>query len=247
MKKIHQIWISDKNTPPSNFVIEKINNLKKMYSDCEYIFYDDKSLISILKNNFPKEVLLAYKKCKPYAFKADLGRYCLLYLYGGYYFDVSICPEFRLNHNNESFILKGESVIVDNNSYGLLDNGIMYFETPLNDFLRLAIEKSVENILTHNYGKHPLDITGPMMLHSLNHVNIKKYHSVINEGQKVIMVDNKIWFTYLNGFSSKPPFNNKNTSLNINDFGNKGTNSYSEMWFNKDVFKGIEQKYKKQI
>jgi hypothetical protein len=109
--------------------------------------------------------------------------------------------------------------------------------------LKSAIEKSVENILTHNYGKHPLDITGPMMLHSLNHDDIKKYPCSFNEKEKVIMIDNRVWFKYLNGFSSRPPFNNVNNYVNINDFGNKGTNSYSDMWFNKNVFKGLKQKY----
>jgi hypothetical protein len=243
MKKIHQIWVSDKNVPPSDFIEQKNNNLKEMYDDCDYTLYNDKDLISIIKNNFSKEVLLAYTKCKPYAFKSDLGRYCILYLYGGYYFDMSICPEFRYSHKDESFILKGESVIIDNISYELLDNGIMYFDKPLNKFLKSAIEKSVENILTHNYGKHPLDITGPMMLHSLNHDDIKKYPCSFNEKEKVIMIDNRAWFKYLNGFSSRPPFNNVNNYVNINDFGNKGTNSYSDMWFNKNVFKGLKQKY----
>lgn len=242
MRKVHQIWITDKSEPLSDYISKKNSDLRKMYYDHEFVLYDHKSLIRLIKDNFDKEVLFAYAKCNPYAFKADLARYCILYLYGGYYFDISICPNFRYEHTDESFILEGESVEIDGTIHKVLDNGIMYFQNPFNNFLKSAIEKSVENILNSNYGKHPLDITGPMMLYRLDHSNIKKYPCSIINDKKVICIDEKAWFEYHNGFSALPTIKNENSNITL--FGTKGTNSYSQMWFEKNVFDESIKVYK---
>ena len=44
----------------------------------------------VLIDNFDFEVVAAYDKFRPYSYKADLGRYCLLYAMGGWYFDIAI-------------------------------------------------------------------------------------------------------------------------------------------------------------
>ena len=45
-----------------------------------------------IKNNFPKKIYDAYCRILPGAYKADLWRYCILYIYGGVYVDIdSLC------------------------------------------------------------------------------------------------------------------------------------------------------------
>ena len=41
-----------------------------------------------IKNNFDLDILNAYDILKPGAFKADLWRCCILYIYGGIYLDI---------------------------------------------------------------------------------------------------------------------------------------------------------------
>jgi hypothetical protein len=161
-------------------------------------------------------------------------------LYGGYYFDITICPEFKYEHKHQSFILKGETVIIDNQPFPVLDNGIMYFKDKKNNFLKSAIYKSVDNILNHNYGRHPLDITGPMMLYGLDHSDIIKFPCSITNNKKTVKINEKDWFIYHNGFSATYPFKYGNES--IIKHGSKGTNSYSKLWLDKNVFKGAKHR-----
>jgi mannosyltransferase OCH1-like enzyme len=233
---LFQIWITDNNQPTNEYITNQCLKLKNMYSDCNYKLYTDREIKSFLFEFFDTDVVLAYEKCKPYAFKSDLARYCLLYTYSGYYYDISICPEFRLAHNENSIMLLGEPVEIDGITYNLQDNGMMYFKNAKDDFLKIAIENCVSNILSHNYGLHPLDITGPMMLYKINHNHITLYPYSIKDNKKVVDINGQIWLNYPNGFSSENSVRYKNN--NIFSYGKAGTNNYAEMWFNKTVFKG---------
>ena len=106
MTNLFQIWITDNNDPPNQYVSNQMLKLKAMYPECQYRLYNDNDIKSFLASWFNPEVLQAYELLKPYAFKADLARYCLLYVYGGYYFDASICPKFRYEHDDYAFILQ---------------------------------------------------------------------------------------------------------------------------------------------
>lgn len=233
MTNIFQIWITDNDQEPNFYIKDQIKKLKSLYSDCSYALYTDKTIKEFLQNNFDKDVLRAYNKCKPYSFKSDLVRCCLLYMYGGYYFDTSICPEFKLEHNHEAFTLLGEPTP---EGYGTLDWGIMYFKTPKDKFLKTAIENITNNILTHNYGVHPLAVTGPILAYNIDHSHIALYPCSIVDNEKIVEIDNKVWFRYVNGFSSSKSVRFKNT--NVWQYGYLGTNNYADMWFNKDVFIG---------
>lgn len=226
-KIIHQIWLSDKTKVPEH-IKKNIKTLPKLYSGYQYNLYNNEKIVNFLKNNFSNDVLLAYDKCKPYSFKSDLARFCLLYVYGGYYFDVSICPNFKFESAYDAFALKGESVEIDGIIHENLDNGVMYFKNPKSSFLKAAIDTAIDNILHHRYGKHSLDVTGPMMLHRLDHSSIHLYPCSRVDGRKVVCIEDKEWFQYPNGFSNLQDEQNKNY----------GTNNYADMWFKKDVFKG---------
>jgi len=228
MKIIHQIFISDHDQPLSDHVKKTTIKLREIYHDFEYHLYNDKDITIFLKKYFDQSVLLAYKKCNPYAFKADLVRYCLLYVFGGYYFDITICPELNLYFEHDAVLFKGITNKSLTNNYPILENAAMFFKSPKHDFLKRAIEKCVENINTHNYGRHPLDITGPMMLYNIPHSDIKTYDVEIIDEEMWSIINNKKFFKF------KP----KKYQSGLNHFGCVGTNSYEEMWFSKTVFKG---------
>ena len=49
-----------------------------------------------IKSHFSKRVLYAYDKLIPGAFKADLWRYCIIYINGGIYIDIKYeCLHFK--------------------------------------------------------------------------------------------------------------------------------------------------------
>jgi mannosyltransferase OCH1-like enzyme len=66
-------------------------------SDWEYKFYDDEDAKAFLSLHFPGEISEAFNAIIPGAFKADLLRYCLLFIYGGVYADVDTILESSLD------------------------------------------------------------------------------------------------------------------------------------------------------
>lgn len=72
-----------------NKVPQKVfDNIKKFASDYEYKFFEDQDCEEFIKNNFSNDVLEAYQRLENGAHKADLFRYCFLYINGGVYIDI---------------------------------------------------------------------------------------------------------------------------------------------------------------
>ena len=56
--------------------------------DCVYYLYNDADCRAFIQSAFPPDVVAAYDRLIPTAFKADLWRYCVLYKFGGVYLDI---------------------------------------------------------------------------------------------------------------------------------------------------------------
>lgn len=65
----------------------------KIYNpDFEYFLLDDEECKKFIKNNFSSDVYDAYDRIIIPTFKADLWRYCVLYIHGGFYADIdTVC------------------------------------------------------------------------------------------------------------------------------------------------------------
>ena len=90
--RVFQILITEKNSKKPQILRpleNNINSLKSIYPNSEYHIYEDEEIVDVIKENFAKDVIEAYTCLIPFAFKADLARYCLLYKYGGLYSDLS--------------------------------------------------------------------------------------------------------------------------------------------------------------
>lgn len=93
---VHQTWFEPMTR-------EKYPNFSRFAeswkrSKWEYRFYTDEDAKEFLSTNqFPPEVLEAYNMLIPSAFKADLFRYCVLFIHGGVYSDIDILLESDLD------------------------------------------------------------------------------------------------------------------------------------------------------
>lgn len=66
------------------------DNIKKYATNYEYVLYDDNQAIDFLIKYFDKRIVDRFNNLKLGAHKADLLRYCYLYIYGGIYLDIKI-------------------------------------------------------------------------------------------------------------------------------------------------------------
>ena len=123
----------------------------------EYIYFDDQRALEYISENFPENIINAYEKVKPGAYKADLFRYCFLYKNGGVYIDTGmkeIMPLKDLIKPEDNFISPE-----DNNTRGLYNAFICC--APSHPIIKAALDESVYNIENDKYGEQPLDVTGP--------------------------------------------------------------------------------------
>lgn len=63
----------------------------------EHKFFSDEASGEFLETHFPPEVKEAYDALTAGAFKADLFRYCVLFIYGGVYADVDVILQSKLD------------------------------------------------------------------------------------------------------------------------------------------------------
>jgi inositol phosphorylceramide mannosyltransferase catalytic subunit len=65
-----------------------INSWTKHKNSYNYFFYNDQMCDDFIKNNFDDVVYQAYSRLPMAVMKADLWRYCVIYIYGGIYADA---------------------------------------------------------------------------------------------------------------------------------------------------------------
>ena len=89
----NDMWrnLSDAGLPPKMYECVH-NNLifNNVGLDCIHYLFNDADCRAFIINEYPPDVLTAYDRLIPTAFKADLWRYCVLYKYGGVYLDIKL-------------------------------------------------------------------------------------------------------------------------------------------------------------
>jgi mannosyltransferase OCH1-like enzyme len=145
----------------------------------QYKFFSDEDCRLFIKSNFNSFILETYDKLVPGAYKADLFRYCYLYINGGCYFDCKMILREPLRNwvkNNDEILICQD---VKENRYF---NGVILVkkEHPL---LKEVIN-SVKNLVLNNIINTNLGITGPSLFYKVLHKymrtnNIRLYHKII--------------------------------------------------------------------
>jgi len=140
---------------------ENVEKLKEKNPEFNYYLYDDHECREFIKNNFDESVVNAYDSLIPGAYRADLWRYCILYIYGGVYMDIKFCTinDFKLIDltDKEYFVRDLES-----SGSGIYQAFIVTM--PGNKKLYNAIQKIVENVKNKFYGERAISPTGPLLL-----------------------------------------------------------------------------------
>ncbi|MDR3560401.1 MAG: glycosyltransferase [Negativicutes bacterium] len=160
---IHQIFIQENGKMPRSFpdsIIENTNFIRNLYPKAKYKIYSGDEIRDFISENFDEIVLHAYDTLKPYAYKCDLGRLCLLYIYGGLYVDLGVRVFFPLQIDNKKNILLFRCPLHKENHPWDVENSIMY-STPKREEFKIAIDIICDNVKKRFYGVNTLAPTGP--------------------------------------------------------------------------------------
>jgi len=117
-------------------------------SGWHYLFYNDDDAKKFLEIHFPVEVSEAYNIIMPGAFKADLFRYCALFIFGGVYADMDVLLETNLDSaiaNDVGFMTPVDEPGSTTGHRMCLWNGLIA-AAPGHPYLAKVIETVVNNI-----------------------------------------------------------------------------------------------------
>src|SRR5690606_17752074 len=112
---------------------------------------------------YEPEVLAAFDLLRPYSYKADLGKYCLLHTLGGWYLDVSLKVVAQLSVPDQvSMVLFRDIQRNSRTSWSVVCSFL--YSRPGNPVFRTAIDFVLHNCSERYYGVTPLCPTGPTVL-----------------------------------------------------------------------------------
>jgi mannosyltransferase OCH1-like enzyme len=183
---IYQTWHT-KLLPP--LMANSVKLIKSLNPRFNHYLYDDNDCREFIKNNFKPDVLNAYDSLIPGAYKADLWRYCILFINGGIYLDIKYSP---LNGFKFINLTESEHLVADINNIGIY-NALMVC-LPRNEVLFKSIRQIVENVRNKYYGDNFLEPTGPNLLSKF----ISTSDKIVDLKHKELIVDNNYRVIYFN-------------------------------------------------
>ena len=159
---IYQTW-ETKELPDT--MAAAIKDLKDANPTFEHRLYDNNERREYIKKIYPEEILYAYDTLIPGAFRADLWRYCVLYINGGIYLDIKFVP---VNGFKFETVVDKEHYCKDDpknfkNRNGIINGLLIVF--PGNLYLKEAIRRIYFNCVNKNYKCYnQFYVTGPGLL-----------------------------------------------------------------------------------
>jgi len=204
---------------------ENINLLIKQNPEFKHYIFDIKKCREFIRIHFDHKVLDAYDNLIPFAYKADLWRYCVLYIKGGIYIDV----KFKCINNFKLIdLIDNEYFCLDKNPEFIFNAFMICY--PKNKILKNCIDKIVNNVKYNYYGFSALHPTGPALLGEIYykyHINknIELYHHISG---KYILYNNKKILEMYNEYRKEQNHNTKNPY-------------YAKLWTDGLIYKNHKQ------
>lgn len=229
-KIIHQIAITDADI--SGWVPPNKNAIETFFSDYTYKFWTMESLEKLLIKNNDLDVLDAINNIKPFALKADIARYYIVYKFGGWYCDLNMFFQMAppSKHNYEYIVFA--DVLESANTTWAVYNGLFYFKKG-HPILKKAIDQCVKNVKEKYLGPNSLFPTGPNVL-----------GAAVASYQLQPQTSYKIGFSVPGGseltagyyFDTRIFAKFKGNGLALGESGLPGGNNYRKMWETGDIY-----------
>ena len=206
-----------------------VQSFLEMNPEYEYIFFNNEDCIQFITENFDEDVLYAYNHLIPNAFKADLFRYCYIYINGGCYFDNKYIPRKPL----KKLINQNDKNVYCQDRYPKLIFNSVIISIPKQDYLKNIIKNIVYNVKNKFYGESSLHPTGPRLFYEYvknENIQLKHVTKEPSTNYKNCMIvsltnQNDIYFnTFYKGY-----YYNKNHR-------NSYTSDYQKCWNQKEIY-----------
>lgn len=215
----------------STEMLQLFAEIKHKNPEINIVYFSNSACRTFIAKHFGDNVLTAFDCLLPGSYKADLFRYCVLYVNGGIYGDLT---QTYLHPFDKVIDYTKDLVLTKDRVFGHKDYGIQISFIackPRLNIFKCAIQKIIRNINNTYYGKTSLDPTGPRLF-KLCFTKEKQnldYQMVLEEkGGRISFIDK----------SDDPEtifIVNKLPSVNKILKRNKSMH-YSSRWKNRDIY-----------
>jgi hypothetical protein len=163
-KNIFQILITEDESAEIPLALSScISSVRALSNGHSHFVLRGSAVRELIGAQMGDPILMTYDGLVPFAYKADLARYCLLYLYGGWYFDIA----GRLSVPLPVIESASHVFFRDAMNPGLptwdVHNGLIY-ATQGSPIMMSAILGIAKNYAERWYGINALCPTGPNLL-----------------------------------------------------------------------------------
>ncbi|MXV45183.1 hypothetical protein GS501_09075 [Saccharibacter sp. 17.LH.SD] len=242
---LHQVFIVDNFQVPDKLPenLERNAQLARdLYPDAKYKIWGGEELRYFIGDKLGTEVLTAFDTLAPYSYKCDLARYCLMYVYGGIYFDLAIK---LLNPWN---IPRRYGVAAFMENYDGMECWVCTQTTPLWSLpgrpeWQIAIDNVVANTQNRFYGPHDHYPTAGALLGrsfaasmALKGQSTEADDQYLGEVRYITPERQPQNVVYVSPDKVLVGQRNKLKAGDVTELGMTGTNNYCDMWRAKQAY-----------
>lgn len=234
--QVSQIFLTDDESSELPEMLQLLTNtIKDGFPNNDYKRFNNEELREFIAKHFDSEVVKAYNSLQAYSNKADLGRYCLLYAIGGWYFDMGVRLNMPVELGDRIDFLAFREIQKFTGTCWACMTAVL-FSKPGNKALEYAIEQIVQNVKNKYYGITPLSNTATPVL-----------------GQALAKHGEQANFIYGDFLQLTPTHQKQNTAFvlpdgsilawgkttgggDLSSLGAKGTNNYNTLWHKQALY-----------
>jgi hypothetical protein len=219
-KKIHRIWQTEISERMQIFS----DRLQQENPEFEYILYTAETAREFIRDHFDTVVLHAFDSLVPFSFKADLFRYCVMYIHGGIYLDMKF---ESVNGFRFTEVLEKEQYVLDVDGNSIY-NALLICK-PRSKVMFKCIFQIVKHVKDKDYTDCDLSITGPGMAKHMVTKELKAEsrlkHECINYNKYILKDGIPILKNYHRYYEDTPKCGQKN---------------YLDYWRNREIYLDID-------
>jgi len=233
---VSQIFLSDAEDPKLPPALAALSSTVRQWAGTNYQLFTQESLREFLKQHYEPELLRAYERLQPYAYRADLARYALLLQRGGWYFDIGTRLHTAVQFRSEiELVLFREQLLAGNCSWAC-QNAVLYARAG-NPLFQKALERILWNVQHEHYGANTLCPTGPILLgRALAQVDPDLNTLVVGESIRLTPTHANKNLAFVLPDGTIFAFHKPAGSGDLTALGATGTNNYVELWQQRRVY-----------
>ena len=233
---------------------ESKESFKRMHPEMPHTLFTLELIREFIRKHYNNEVLSAFDNLKPFAYKSDLARQCILYQLGGVYADISL---YFMKPWSSPYLTEKVSPLLRMPS-NVLRLGVfrdfcvsspwdtvvgLYCAPPRHKAMEAAINMICANVKERYYGNSSLCPTGPALFGKAIASTCRAEDLIVGDSRwyspelplrpNSIVRERSHCFIYDNELVA---IRRKRGAGSLSEIGIHGGNEYYKMWAKEDVY-----------